>query len=168
MADGSVRFINNRSDPNALRTQLLRQPSTASLDQNWPPQRGNPVQAEAGWPRPAIPRAPNDVNQPPKSAEDFAALVSDLDSGDLGRRMQATRRLLRAKPSEPNAAVAKALERVLLEEKNTTTRVRAALALANWGTAESIAVLQEAAQKDSNALVRSRAAKAIEAIKLRQ
>ena len=82
--------------------------------------------------------------------------------------MQATRRLLRAKPSEPNAAVAKALERVLLEEKNTTTRVRAALALANWGTAESIAVLQEAAQKDSNALVRSRAAKAIDAIKLRQ
>ncbi len=167
-ADGSVRFISNGIDPQTLRAQLLRQPSTANLEQTSPLQGGKPTQAESDRPRQATHRATNNVNQPPKSPQDFAALVSDLDSGDLGRRMRATRQLLRAKPREPNAAVAKALERVLLEEKNTPIRVRAALALANWGTAESIAALQEAAQKDSDSLVRSRAAKAIEAIKLRQ
>lgn len=108
------------------------------------------------------------VNKAPQSPQDFAAVVSDLDSGDRGRRIRATMRLLRGKPKEPNPAVAKALERVLKEDGDAPIRVNAARGLANWGTAASIPALQEAAEKDSDAIVRSRAGKAIEAIKRRQ
>jgi prepilin-type processing-associated H-X9-DG protein len=176
MADGSVRFISNTIDPNTLRTLLLRQRFNGNAEQTFEPAAevpgnmaaNNPTQRPADGSKNNGHPATNNVNKSPKSPEDFAALVSDLDSGDFSRRTRATRQLLRAKPSEPNAAVAKALERVLVEERNTTIRVRAALALANWGTAQSIPALQEAAQKDPDPMVRSRAAKAIEAVKQRQ
>jgi prepilin-type processing-associated H-X9-DG protein len=169
MADGSVQFIDRNVDPNKLRAMLLRQPFTNNVEQTFQ----SAAQAAANIaamnrPWQVTPPATKRVIKPPESPQDFAALVSDLDSGDFSRRIRATGRLLRAKPKEPNAAVAKALERVLLEEGNVPIRVNAAAALVNWGTAESIPALQEAAQKDSNPLVRSRATKAIEAIKLRQ
>ena len=114
-----------------------------------------------------VPGTP-EANDAPKSPEDLAAVVADLDSGDFGRCVRATMRLLRGKPREPNPKVAKALERVLLEDGNDAIRVNAAMGLANWGTTESAAALQEAAEKDSNPGVRSRAKAAIEAIKRRQ
>ena len=53
--------------------------------------------------------------------------------------------------------MARALERVLKEDGDPSIRVNAALGLKNWGTPESIAALQEAAEKDPNWIVRSRA-----------
>jgi len=93
--------------------------------------------------------------------------VSDLNSGDMGRRIGATLRLLRGKPREPNPAVAAALVRVLQEDGNAAIRANAVRGLENWGTAESIPALEEAAQKDSFAGVRNQAPRTIEAIKRR-
>ncbi|MGA2033402.1 MAG: trypsin-like peptidase domain-containing protein [Thermoguttaceae bacterium] len=112
--------------------------------------------------------AANNAAEPSESPEDLAALVKDLNSGDLGRRVRATMRLLRVKPKEPNLAVASALERVLLEDGSSPLRCNAAQDLENWGTTANISALQQAAQKDSDPVVRSCATKAIEAIKLRK
>ena len=84
--------------------------------------------------RPPRHSATSDVNKSPETADELASLVDDLNSGDFGRRVRATMRLMRGKPREPNPAVARALERVLLEDGNGPIRVNAALGLANWGT----------------------------------
>ncbi len=135
-----------------------QQPADGSKDNTLPPKH-NPSPKRGGNPR------PNDAAEPPKSPEDFDALVN---SGDASRRIRATMRLLRVKPREPNRAVAKALEGVLLKDGASPIRCNAAVGLANRGMPESIPALQEAAQKDPDSIVRSRATKAIEAIKLRQ
>ena len=103
----------------------------------------------------------------PKPPPEFAAIVDDLNSSDFSRRIPATLKLLREKPKEPNLAVAKALERVLLEDGDPPIRDSAARALQNWGTSESIPALQKAAEKDPDSQVRTSAQKAIEAIKAR-
>ena len=112
--------------------------------------------------------AKSNVNKSSKAAGEYAALVDDLNSGDAGRRIGANMQLLRVMPREPNRAVAKALERVLLEDGGSPIRCGAASALVNWGTPESIPVLQEAARKDPDSIVRSLATKAIEAIQRRE
>ncbi len=94
--------------------------------------------------------------------------MEDLNSVDFGRRNQAIKRLLEEKPRRHAVAVAKALERVLLEDDHPSLRANAALALASWGTAESTAALKKAAARDTSAIVQSRAKNAIEAIKRRQ
>ena len=68
--------------------------------------------------------------------------MEDLNSVDFGRRNQAIKRLLEEKPRRHAVAVAKALERVLLEDDHPSLRANAALALASWGTAESTAALR--------------------------
>jgi HEAT repeat protein len=114
----------------------------------------------------------NDTRPSPRSTksreEDIPSLVESLNSGDFSRRIRATMQLLRQKPEEPNRAVAKALERVLLDDGDAAIRGNAVRCLENWGTSESIPALEEAAQKDSSSLVRSHATKTIEAIKQRQ
>ncbi len=109
-----------------------------------------------------------DVNDPPKTLEDFATMVSDLNSGDFGRRIQATMRLRMATPTEAHPAIARALVKVLGEETSAPLRCNAAGALEKWGTPDSIPALQEASTSDSDSLVRSRAKVALEAIKRRQ
>ncbi len=102
----------------------------------------------------------------PPSTEEAKSLVADLESGDMGRIIRATHQLMQKKPKEPNRAVAKALETILLENKNISLRINAAWALENWGTKESLPVLKKAA-KDSNPLVQIHAKKAIAEIESR-
>jgi prepilin-type processing-associated H-X9-DG protein len=155
MADGSVHFISYDIDPETLRAQLVRGRFAAKVERTL--KAAATVAGNMAAKRAAM-----------KPPEDVASLIDDLNSADAARRVRATMQLLRTKPSEPNGAVAKALERTLLEDGASPIRCNAARALANWGTTESIPALQEAAQKDSDSLVRSRASKAIQAIKLRQ
>lgn len=75
--------------------------------------------------------------------------------------------LQRTKPTQPDPAVAKALEAIALDNPNTALRVAALAALLNWGTVDSIPALQKAAQ-DSNRTIQIKASQAIEAIQRRK
>ena len=88
------------------------------------------------------------------SAEEVESLLADLKSGDLGRLIRSTARLMRTKPNEPNPAVAKALAGVLADGDNVVMRINAAHALENWGTPECIPALKKAAQSDNPSLQR--------------
>ena len=116
----------------------------------------NPTSPETVGPRHGTRPATGNPNPSLESPQEVAAVVDALNSGDFSRRVRATMQLLRVMPRQPNPAVAKALERVLLEEGSSPIRVNAALALATWGTQKSIPALQEAAEKDPNSIVRSR------------
>jgi HEAT repeat protein len=104
---------------------------------------------------------------PTTGLQDIAALVEDLDSADIDRILRTTVRFMRGKPRDParrsrrpwNASFWKTVFRI---------RANAAQALQNWGAPETLPALEEAAQKDPDAAVRSLAKTAIEAIKLRQ
>jgi S1-C subfamily serine protease len=155
----------------AIAAIKRRQPASSAQAENAGPRLAPsplpPMPPVTAAPRHVAPPVASDLNKAPESPEELAAVVSDLDSGDFGRRVGATLRLLRGKPREPNPAVAAALVRVLQEDGNAAIRANAVRGLENWGTAESIPALEEAAQKDSFAGVRNQAPRTIEAIKRR-
>ena len=110
-----------------------------------------PVSAHRAEPLPAL------------APEKTAALLADLQSGETRRLIPATMQLMRTQPAAPDAALAKALTVVLLENENRTLQINAARALENWGTADSLPALHKAAA-DPNRLLQTHAKKAIASI----
>jgi hypothetical protein len=98
---------------------------------------------------------------------DTSALVADLRSSLHRVRVEAIVELDRRKPTEPDPAVAAALELALLEDEDTFMRSTAAEALGSWGSPESIPALEKAL-KDPSPVVQSRAKKAIATLSSRQ
>lgn len=94
-------------------------------------------------------------------------VLADLQSGNQGRLVRTMMQLQRTNPTQPDPAVAKALEAIALDNPNTALRVAALAALQNWGTAESIPALQRAAQ-DANRTIQIKAKQAVEAIRARK
>ena len=117
-------------------------------------------------PGPSCPPRHGASDEPP-SAEELETLVTDLKSGDFGRLIRSTMRLMRCKPKEPNPAVANALAAIVTDSSSLSFRLNAVRALENWGTAESIPALKKAAQ-DSNSMLQKFAKKAIGEITARQ
>ena len=92
-----------------------------------------PEPADAGGAAPSPSKPASSTGGASRSTNDLAALLKDLDSGDLGRRSRAIVRLRRLKPQVPNRNVAEALERILTEDSNPALRAQAAYALAELG-----------------------------------
>lgn len=92
-------------------------------------------------------------------AQEAAALLADVQSGEQRRLIPATMKLMHTRPEQPDPAMARALTVVLLENSSLPLRVNAARALENWGTAESLPALEKAAA-DPNPLLQTHAKKA--------
>jgi hypothetical protein len=100
--------------------------------------------------------------RPPADAE-LGELAADLESGDKGRRIHATLKLDWIIPRKPYPDVARALETVLLEDRDASMRAHSAALLKTWGTPESVPALKKAL-RDPMPYVRDRAREAIDAI----
>lgn len=110
-------------------------------------------------PRPT-PRA---TQKPELTEDDLGTLLDDLKSDQLGKLMPALIRLERIKPEKSHPDVAKALEVILLENKNLNMRVLAARNLKNWGSSKNVPALKKALD-DENTSVRHWAQDAIKGL----
>jgi S1-C subfamily serine protease len=102
-----------------------------------------------------------------KSADDYNTVLEDLNSGSFTRRIHAVMRLASVPPTEAHADVAKALESVVVSEKNPAIRINAAAALAVWGTPDNLPALERVVSYDTDKLLRSRVKLSMDAIKER-
>jgi hypothetical protein len=139
-----------------------------------PPENGGqrkPDHAKrAGAPslRPGLPSGKFNAGGASLSPQEVALLVSSLNSANMGLRIRAMAEVQKRRSAAPNAAVAAALERVLLRDSQSPLRCGAVVALKDWGGPQNIPALEAAAERDPDSTVRAFAAKSVEAIKQRQ
>jgi HEAT repeat protein len=95
----------------------------------------------------------------PLTAKDLEAALADLESGDTPRMIRAAQQLAQKSPEQPDAKVAKALEK-LLAGREAVLRTYAAKALESWSTPESVPALV-GALGDESSMVRVSAIKAL-------
>ncbi len=144
--------------PGAPRDAAAALPSRARPSDNPASSRREPASRPTASRPPASTRLRDSL--PVLPASEAQALVADLESGEQRRVVPASMKLIRTRPAAPQPAVAAALAGVLRDNPSLPLRVNAAHALEQWGTAESLPALRQAAG-DPSPLIRTRVEKAI-------
>jgi serine/threonine protein kinase len=109
------------------------------------------------------PPPPPKIERKPLTAADLARALEDLRSDTPARRREAAERFEKAEPKARRAEVAKALA-ALLDDRDGSTRMAGARALAVWATRDSVPALIRTVE-DKDYFIRQAALDALEKLK---